>query len=443
MEQILVADLPDEHRHSWHLAIAEALEETNASPILLSYHYEQAGLIDEAARLLEAAGDEAVAAYAFNTAIAYYNRAAQLVEFRSVYKNLGKLYQQIGKGQASVDNYQQALILAQQTGDIADQANILNSISLTHWLLQDQYQEAYQRAASVLSLSGAPETEQAIAQSNLGMVSWYMGRLKESEVWCQKAVAILKKSGDEECLATTLNRLGLAYLSRGKLSEAEISFQSSLALREKLTDRWGQAFCLNNLGKVATEHGHFKQATSFLESAQSIFEKIESQDGQMVTYTNRGRVMLYQNDFEKALHWLSKAFHLAQQVGKQTAYGLSDIYLLIAQARVQNGELDQARAAANDALKIVKAVSNPEYMAITHSVLAQIYHAQDDRFDAETAFQKSLALFREIGSLTGLLRTQRRYALFLRNTGETVAAQKLEAQTRVEAKRIGLYLPND
>jgi len=443
VEQILVSDLPDEQRRSWHLAIAEAMEETNTSPILLSFQYEQAGLIDEAARLLETAGDEAAAGYAFNTAIAYYNRAVQLVEFRSVYKNLGKLYQQIGKGQASVDNYQQALILAQQAGDIADQANILNSMSLTLWLLQDQYKEAYQRAATVLNLSGAPETERAIAQSNLGMISWYMGYLKESEEWCQKAVAALRKSEDEECLATTLNRLGLAYLSLGKLSEAETSFQTSLALREKLKDSWGQAFCLNNLGKVATEHGHFEQALLFLESAHRIFERIDSRDGQMVTYTNRGRVMLYQNDFEKALYWLTKALHLAQQVGKQTAYGLSEIYLLVAQASVQNGELERARAVTNDALKIVGAVGNPEYMAMTHAALAQIYQAQGDRFDAETAFQKSLALFKEIGSLTGLLRTQLSYARFLRDAGEIAAAQKLETQTRVEAERIGLYLPPD
>ena len=443
VEQILVSDLPDEQRRSWHLAIAEAMEETNTSPILLSYQYEQAGLIDEAARLLKAAGDEAAAGYAINTAIAYYNRAAQLVEFRSTYKNLGKLYQQIGKGRASIGNYQQALILAQQAGDIADQANILNSMSLTLWLLQDQYKEAYQRAATVLSLSGAPETERAIAQSNLGMISWYMGRLKESEEWCQKAVAALRKSEDEECLATTLNRLGLAYLSLGKLSEAETSFQASLALREKLKDSWGQAFCLNNLGKVATEHGYYEQALLFLESAQRIFERIDSRDGQMVTYTNRGRVMLNQNEFEKALHWLTKALHLAQQVGKQTAYGLSDIYLLIAQASVQNGKLERARAVTNDALKIVETVGNPEFVAITYAVLAQIYQAQGDRFDAETAFQKSLTLFEEIGSLTGLLRTQLRYARFLRDTGEITAAQKLETQTRVEAERIGLYLPPD
>jgi Tfp pilus assembly protein PilF len=222
-----------------------------------------------------------------------------------------------------------------------------------------------------------------------------------------------------------------------------MSFQSSLALREKLKDSWGQAFCLNNLGKVATERGDFEQALSLLESTHHNFERIDSLDGQMVTCTNIGRIMLYQCNSEKALHWLTKALHLAQQVGKQTAYGLSEIYLLMAQASLQSGEVKRAQAATNDALKIVEAVGNPEYVAIAHAVLAQIYSTQGDRVDAETAFQQALTLFDEVGNLPGLLRTQLKYAQFLRETGETTTAQTMVMKTRVKAEEIGLYLPQD
>ena len=441
--KLLVSDLPDEEQRSWHLTIADKLDEVNASPILVSYHYEQAGLVNEAARLLQTAGDEAFAGYGLNTAIAYYNRAVQLVQTRSVHKKLGKLFQYIGQGQPAIDNYHQALTLAQQAGDTVDQANILNRMSQALWLLQDRYKEAYQRAASVLSLPGAPDTERAVAQSNLGMISWYMGHLQEAEEWCQKAVAALEKEGDEACLATAYNRLGLAYLSLGKLSDAEKSFQASLAIREKLNDNWGQAFCLNNLGKVATERGDFEQALSLLESARHIFERIDSLDGQMVTHTNIGRLMLYQGSSEKALPWLTKALHLARQVGKQTAYGLSEIYLLVAQASSQGGDVKRAQAAASDALKIVEAVGNPEYVAIAHAVQAQIYKSQGNQAEAATAFRRALTLFKQVGSLTGLLRTQLEYAQFLRQTGETAAAISLEQETRVEAERIGLYLPPD
>ena len=80
-------------------------------------------------------------------------------------------------------------------------------------------------------------------------------------------------------------------------------------------------------------------------------------------------------------------------------------------------------------------------MAIAHAVFAQIHSAQGDWARAEKAFQQSLNVFNQIGSLPGLLRTQAAYAQFLRQRGKTAAAQALEIKTGGKAKEIGLYLP--
>ena len=52
-------------------------------------------------------------------------------------------------------------------------------------------------------------------------------------------------------------------------------------------------------------------------------------------------------------------------------------------------------------------------------------------------------LFRsQVGSQVGLLRAQLSYAHFLQQQGQTTDAANLEQAIRVEAAKIGLYLPD-
>jgi serine/threonine protein kinase/tetratricopeptide (TPR) repeat protein len=438
--QHLLAELSDEQRQAMHRAIADILTESQASPVLIGYHYQQAGLTAEAAALLKEAGDKAIAGCAIDAAINYYNRSVELVESRPIQKTLGQLYHQTGNWKVAVDHYERALTLAGSEADLADQAAILNSLSLTLWY-HDQYKEAYQRAVRVRKLSGVPETERAVAASHLGMISWLMGRLAEAEKWCRESSEALQNTADDAGLAGAYNRLGLVYFSQGRLAEAEEVFLSSLQLRQELEDIWGQAFCLNNLAKVAIDRGEFVQALSLLESAEELFQRIDSHDGLMVIYTNQGRMCLYQADAEQAMPYLTKALHLARRIGKHGSFGLSEIYLLIGQASLQLGKVKPAYAATCDALKIVEAAGNREYIANAHATLAQIYQRQDDQAAAETAYQQALALFEQMEHLGGLLRTRLVYAQYLAQTGEPDRAQTLTEQTRTKAKEIGLYLP--
>lgn len=435
--QSLVAQLTPEQRQKEHKKIADILREKDISSILVGYHYSQAGYSDKAAILLKAAGDKALERLAIEVAIGYYNRSAAISPSLAIYKTLGELYRHTGRWQASLKNYHQALSLA-ETAD--EEANLLNSLAFNLWL-HDQYKEAYQQANKVLKLPQAPATERAIAQSHLGMISWLVGRLEEAEQWCLQAVEALQDTPDEANLAAAYNRLGLVYFSLGRLDRAEEVIQASLVLRQKLKDIWGQAYCLVNLTKVSLEQGRFAKVTEQLEAAQQLFEKISSQDGLMVVYTLQGRAMLYQDRPREALPWLTQALRLGGRIGKQAAYGLSDIYLLIAGAYLQLNRLDRAEAATQDALRIVEAAGNREYVAMAQATLGRIYAAQNNLSAAEAAYRQALSLFEEIGAGVGLIRVRLDYAQFLADKGETDSAQSLARQAKIEAEQLGLHLP--
>ncbi|MFC1975670.1 serine/threonine-protein kinase PknK [Chloroflexota bacterium] len=437
----LASTLTNTRRRELHRQIAKLLHRQQADPILVGHHYEQGGTTADAASYLERAGNKAIAANAFDTAIAYYQRAGQLAESRSAYKALGHLYRLKGEMSESVRAFERALPLAKKAGDIADQAQILNGLAQTLWLYDD-YITAYTRAAAVLKLDGAPENEYTTAQAHLGMIAWLTGRLSEAEDWVQKSLDALRQSDNEIGIARAYTRLGRVHLSQGKPAEARTVFQHALELYQKLGANWGQAHCLNNLGRVATEQGDFEQAASHFESAQSLFEKTHTREGLMAVYTNRGRALLYQARPDETLPWLTKALPLALEQGKRNAYVLSDIYLLIAQTSLAQSKVDQAQAAADDALKLVETAGNQEYIAQAQATLALTYAAQGNSAAAEKMYQESLDLFEQLGCRGGLLRTRLSYARFLDQQGQTKEATKMEQKARAEAEKIGAYLPN-
>lgn len=435
----LVDSLPKTRQHELHRQIAQILTDRQASPILIGYHYEQAGMSTESAQYLEAAGARAMAANAINQAIDCYSRAVELVKTKSGYKALGSLYRQQGAWVDSVGAFEQALDMAKQSNDMNEQAQIQNELAFTLWLADD-YREAARYASTVLKLPGISDIEQAAAQSHLGMISWLLGHLREAEEWCQKSVNTLIGSGDKPRLAAAYNRLGLVYFSQAKFNQAKKVTQQSLELRQKLGDDWGKAYCLTTLGRIAIEQGDFEGASNHFDSARRLFEQLGSNDGLMIVYTEQGRILLQQKQPHEALALLGKALNLAQELKKKSAFGLGDIYLLIAEASLANGQLDRANDAMTNALELVEAAGNQAYIASGRAIMARIYAAKDKPNMAEKMYRSAMELFEKVGSPAGLLRTRLDYARFLAKQGQVKESSELEQHVRAEAASLGLYL---
>ena len=436
---VLTSKIPEETHQALHTQLAQILTEKEANPIIISYHYQEAGSLNEAARHLEIAADQAAGAYAINEAITYYNQALEMAESLHGYESLGELYRQKGAVTEARLTFQRAIAMAQRENNLPAQAHSMNGLAFVQWQ-HDQYDEAYQTALEILNLDSVSPAESAKAQSLLGMIAWVKGQLADAEAWCQQAMDTLGDTPDQAQLGSINNRLGLAYLYRGKFREAAEAFNQSLAIRRHIHDEWGRAYCLNNLAKVATAEGNFEQAEALLSAAQKTFTEIDSIDGLVAVFTNQARVLLLQNHPARALPLLFNALDEAQKLPHLSAFYLGDVYLLIAQASLQRNHLTRARPAVSTALQLVEAAGNMEYVAIGQLILAQIYATEDNQASADHHYEKALAMFEQAGSPVGLIRTQFSYAQFLHNFGQPEKAVILENNARSQAELIGLYL---
>ena len=441
--RVAAGSLSGPRRRYLHQRIAETLVSQERDPTLIAYHYQQADVPAAASHYLEAAGVKAWLANATRQAVARYERAVALAPSRAAYEILGVLYEQRSLA-ASVRAFRQALEMAKGAGDRESQAHILNSLSRV-LCLYDRPKEAYQAATAVLKLPAVPAVERAIAQSNMGLCCWYVGRLVEAEQWCTKALTGLLGEKEGEDLASVYSKLGMALFARGKYSQAMEAIERALEIRRRLDDPWKEKWCWVNLAQVHIDQGEFAEAGSLLDSAQRLFARAEYPLGLLAVYAYRSRALVYQGSAAEALPLLDKAQDLATELGQKHAPGgsLTEVHLLRAQADLLLGQLGRGWTAVEDAKKLAVESGNQRFLAMATATLAQILERAPRKARAEVAstYTAALSLFEKVGDVPGLLRTKLAYARFLAPRDEVGFGARLEREARQMAAEIGLYIP--
>ena len=440
ISKALAATLTGSRRADLHEKIAGILHNAGVDPLLVGYHHEQAGSPTKAARYLQVAAAKAISTNAPSAALTYYQRAATLLESRSIYRAIGDIERQRGNHVDAINAYQHTIMLAKKAGDIEEEAKTLNSLALTY-CLSNQYEAAHQYAEQVLKLESVSEAEQAVAQSQLGLILWLSGQLVEAEGWCQKAIITLSKTDHQSDLATTYYRLGQIYLSQGKFNKARIALQECLKLRRALADDIGEARCLGSLGRLVGERSDFKQAHSLFDAARERFTQSNHQEGLVEIYIQRGQLWVYEQQPAKALTILTKALETTKRINEGRTHILGTIYRLLAQAHLIRGEADIAKSIADDALKLVEEAKSREHIALCQATLAEIYVVREDFRAAQIMYKDALKLFEQVGSLPGTIRTKLSYAQLLKRQGQAFDAATMIQDAHQAAAQIELYVP--
>jgi len=287
IRQTLVSGLSMPRRQRIHLHVAEAMERVYARSLEehaadLAHHYYQAGAAadpDKTARYLTVAGDQALAAAAFEDALRHYEEALPLLADDDrrgradlLYKR-GNALRSVGRWDEAVADWQEALAAYEELGDAQAVGHICWEISY-QLLWTARFEEAIQTAQQGLAIleerasadrcrllacgglsyscsgdydAGDPMLTQALAMAEglgdqrlLGQVlhykaahCWYYGQTREQFEAGFRAVELLRSAGDLWDLANAMWYTQYALVSLGRFGEAaEIGEEAeSLATR--------------------------------------------------------------------------------------------------------------------------------------------------------------------------------------------------------------------
>ena len=263
----------------WEACCLYLLEDNRAAPLaeralsLCRSLFEPAPLLE--ARILEHLGSINVRNHAFDTAIAYYERALavagdvrDLRRLARINHGLGAAYDGRGERDRAVVFIQRALVLYRQEGDLVSLAR---------------------------------------AENELGLLLMRSGQLQRAEELFVSAQRRLESSGTEIGRSHVLLSLGELYLTGGRVADAVPTIRDAIELSARLNERLAESTGHHLLGEAMERLGVPTAADNEYRMALDLLRK-DGMDARLIgVHMSYASVLERRSDLAAALGQLKQA----------------------------------------------------------------------------------------------------------------------------------------
>jgi len=163
--------------------------------------------------------------------------------------------------------------------------------------------------------------------SSIADVYSTMGNSKNAQTYYARAIALLRKGGNDITLASSLLNAGDEYLKDKKFDTALEYFEESGAIFKKADYLPGTAYNLGNIGMVYAEQGKDDLAMDYIGRAIQILEKLEDYYAISDYLTYMADIYRKKGNFTKALGYANRSLELAQKYGLKDQVSKSNLKL--------------------------------------------------------------------------------------------------------------------
>ena len=220
--------LDDTERAYWHEAIAQSLEQLYASQtqqvvVQLAWHFEAAGLMQQAVDYLQQAGEYALAISAYPEARTHIEKALELLDGMAEAESASlsaSLRHQLGQALFYLSDFPAAqavlemgLAEARRQNDLYLVSDILNALGRAVRELGN-YEQSQLYLEESMALAHRIEDEALLARvlHGLGTLQWQLGHYDQAKGYCEESLALAKEIGDPIQQLFSLHRLcSIAY----------------------------------------------------------------------------------------------------------------------------------------------------------------------------------------------------------------------------------------
>ena len=282
--------------------------------------------------------------------------------------------------------------------DYADGWNQLGNIS--H--LKGNHKNAIAAYENVLEL-GTKNTnpkEVAAAYNGLATIYKYSDNDKAIEYY-KKALSIGEKFEIQEVIATACENIAVVYSGSHNFDEATKLYQRALKINDDINDREGMASNYLNLGTMYYDRErlngsfNFKVATKYLNDSLSISESLKDKEKVAIIYGALGNIRKESNDFDGANNYYEKSLKTNESLGRKE--GVAVQYENLGTLWI-NKDMDKAFNYYNNALKINEHLGVKDRAALDYANMGLVCKRQEKYTEARTYLEKSLLLYKPLGS---------------------------------------------
>ena len=365
IREVLYEELNPIRRRRLHRHVAEGLERNCAvltcAVEKLAHHYIQAGDHERGLQYAKQAAAEAQRVFAFDEAIAAYNRAYDCAEALGLVDEqvaqeeaIGKAYMLHGETTLASEHFERALEL---TNDPGTRVRLLCEAAASLVTTGEPRGIDYvQQALKVLDPAANP-LETANALSTEARFHHLAGRHKQARELLLHAADLVAPAAESETVSTfaaSVIAQIYAYLAGahqhfGLFDDADCWARNAIAFGTKHNVLFAQAAGTEFLGEDAVHKGNYEESLEFAQREIEIAERLHSRERHAWTHYYTGQAHFFLGRTERALAEYEHGIALAETIGEKRVLCLLNASLAIVQARL--GQHDKALQTAQTNLE--------------------------------------------------------------------------------------------
>jgi len=276
------------------------------------------------------------------------------------------------------------------------------------WLRQSDkaiatnYEQAKQLADSANMLAKRLNYSRGIylAEERLGHAEMNLANYKAALVHYTSAFHYYEKTGNKSGMASTLNRMGESVRLMDDYELALEYLQQSLTLNQELKDTNEVGSAYISIGILYAMQGNKKEAENYFLKATESFKSIGNTAREYLTILNLGGLYREMQEYDKSIAYSEKARDYFKETGNDRRLAIA--YYNLGVAYFEMNKLEDSKREYERCLVIFERLGDNLRIYGTNMRLSEIALKQGDLAVALVLAQKSLAGFKETGSLSQL-----------------------------------------
>ena len=256
-------------RVGYKKGLAEGLRTCGFAHIRLSKLNEAKGLLEEALRLFDEAGDE--------------NGQSD------VYEYYGIIERSHGNFDVSLEHLYQSL-------DLREKTNYREGLSLSHY--------------------------------HLGVTYKYLGEYEKALHSLLQSLHVAREIRYWIAESYSLNLIGQIYFETADYQQSLHYYQQSLQMRQSLGDKWGEAGCLDNIGFTFYKLGEVEKAVHYCAESLGICRTTGDRKGQANALFHLSELYNYLGEKQNALNTASESLHIRRELDDKK--GMAEVLIGLA-----------------------------------------------------------------------------------------------------------------
>jgi CHAT domain-containing protein/tetratricopeptide (TPR) repeat protein len=243
------------------------------------------------------------------------------------------------------------------------------------------------------------------ALNSRAATAYYISSPEQSLATYNIAIEVAVRLKNPRLLATTYYNIGRTYSGLNQISKAIDAYERSRSVFEESNLQNDLTYILADLGLLYFIQEDYAHAARYSEQALSLSETAKANDSPGVWPIEYGRATalstlanldLREGNFGEAIQKLKKALTLHQQLNRDgssfNSYIAGDLQT-IGRVYTASGDYPEALRYLDDALKIVRSVSDADSMANLQNSIGTLYLEQEDYAQAKKSFDESLRVY--------------------------------------------------